>query len=62
MELGASCPFEWRRLRTQDSMLLAIHHAVRAGGLVGPVRTDNLIELGGGKTPPHCLYIQLHSG
>ena len=24
-------PFEWRRLRAQDSMLLAVHHAVRGG-------------------------------
>ena len=46
--------------RPQDSMSLAIHHAV--GGLVGSLPTDFLIELGGGMTPPRGLYVQLHSG
>ena len=63
VELGASCRFEWGRLRPQDNMPLAIQHAVtRQGGLVGPVPTDFLIELGGGMKSPHGLYIQPHPG
>ena len=60
VEIGASCPFEWMRLRPQDTMLLAIHNAVRE--LVGPVPTNCLIELRGGMTPPHDLHVQLHPG
>ena len=61
VEVCASRPFEWRRLLSQDSILLAIHQAVR--GFVGPWASgpDRLGELSDIASLLSCLYVQLCS-